>query len=352
MVQVLQKGYRLGDRVLRPAHGWWSLRPRWTTEPLRDARRREERVGRTRSRRRTARSRAGTTPMRTRATRTPRSASRRSRTHTTCCRIPRSVSGTTRSARPTAAAVPEAGFNWSAAEGFDFGDLGNLGDLFGGMFGGHGWAGCAASPGSARERRRGAGQPVVRGRPQGRRDEDPGSPSRWRVTPATGRAPGRVRRRSVRPQRGFARGVIAESQGFFSLSQPCPRCRGTGSIIEEPCPTCRGAGRERRTKRYTGEDPGGRQGRIADPAEGQGRGRLGRSARRATSTSSRASSRRSLHPARRRPGSSRRRSRSPTPRSATTAPVPTPDGDDQGEGARRHRGREAPPRQGQGRAAG
>jgi molecular chaperone DnaJ len=51
--------------------------------------------------------------------------------------------------------------------------------------------------------------------------------------------------------------VIAESQGFFALSQPCPRCRGNGSIIEEPCPTCRGAGRERRTKRYTVKIPAG-----------------------------------------------------------------------------------------------
>jgi molecular chaperone DnaJ len=51
--------------------------------------------------------------------------------------------------------------------------------------------------------------------------------------------------------------VIAESQGFFSLSQPCPRCRGNGTIIEEPCPTCRGAGRELRTKRYTVKIPAG-----------------------------------------------------------------------------------------------
>jgi molecular chaperone DnaJ len=58
------------------------------------------------------------------------------------------------------------------------------------------------------------------------------------------------------PQCG-GRGVIAESQGFFSLSQPCPRCRGNGSIIEEPCPTCRGAGRELRTKRYTVKIPAG-----------------------------------------------------------------------------------------------
>jgi molecular chaperone DnaJ len=46
------------------------------------------------------------------------------------------------------------------------------------------------------------------------------------------------------------RGVVSESQGFFALSQPCPRCRGNGTIIEDPCPTCRGTGRERTTKRY------------------------------------------------------------------------------------------------------
>jgi molecular chaperone DnaJ len=47
------------------------------------------------------------------------------------------------------------------------------------------------------------------------------------------------------------RGVRAESQGLFALSQPCPRCRGNGTVIEEPCETCGGLGRERRTKRYT-----------------------------------------------------------------------------------------------------
>jgi molecular chaperone DnaJ len=47
------------------------------------------------------------------------------------------------------------------------------------------------------------------------------------------------------------RGVLAESQGLFALSQPCPRCRGNGTVIEKPCPRCNGSGRERRTKRYT-----------------------------------------------------------------------------------------------------
>ncbi len=75
-----------------------------------------------------------------------------------------------------------------------------------------------------------------------------------------------------------ARGVVATSQGLFALQQPCPRCRGMGTIVETPCPTCRGAGRERRTKRFTVKIPAGRQGRDADQAQGQGRGRLRRRA--------------------------------------------------------------------------
>jgi molecular chaperone DnaJ len=53
------------------------------------------------------------------------------------------------------------------------------------------------------------------------------------------------------------RGVVSESQGLFALSQPCPRCRGNGTVIEKPCPHCRGTGRERRTKRYTVKIPAG-----------------------------------------------------------------------------------------------
>jgi molecular chaperone DnaJ len=47
------------------------------------------------------------------------------------------------------------------------------------------------------------------------------------------------------------RGVKSESQGLFALSQPCPRCRGNGTVIEQPCPHCHGSGRERRLKTYT-----------------------------------------------------------------------------------------------------
>ncbi len=53
------------------------------------------------------------------------------------------------------------------------------------------------------------------------------------------------------------RGVRAESQGLFALQQPCPRCRGNGTVIESPCDGCHGSGRERRTKRYTVKIPAG-----------------------------------------------------------------------------------------------
>jgi molecular chaperone DnaJ len=51
--------------------------------------------------------------------------------------------------------------------------------------------------------------------------------------------------------------VIAESQGLFALSEPCPRCRGNGTVIEKPCRNCKGTGREVRTKTYTVKIPAG-----------------------------------------------------------------------------------------------
>jgi molecular chaperone DnaJ len=53
------------------------------------------------------------------------------------------------------------------------------------------------------------------------------------------------------------RGVTVESQGLFGLSHPCPRCHGSGTIIDNPCPRCHGSGRERRTKRYKVKIPAG-----------------------------------------------------------------------------------------------
>ena len=53
------------------------------------------------------------------------------------------------------------------------------------------------------------------------------------------------------------RGVTAQNQGFFALSQPCRRCGGSGTVIEHPCSTCGGSGVTQALKKYTVPLPAG-----------------------------------------------------------------------------------------------
>ena len=53
------------------------------------------------------------------------------------------------------------------------------------------------------------------------------------------------------------RGQIRVSQGFFSLQQTCPRCRGAGRVILDPCRACGGQGRVERRKTLAVKVPPG-----------------------------------------------------------------------------------------------
>jgi len=52
-------------------------------------------------------------------------------------------------------------------------------------------------------------------------------------------------------------GAVRMQQGFFSVQQSCPRCRGTGTVIDDPCGECRGQGRVRETRSLSVKVPAG-----------------------------------------------------------------------------------------------
>lgn len=52
-------------------------------------------------------------------------------------------------------------------------------------------------------------------------------------------------------------GQVTARQGFFSIQQTCPRCRGTGKMITDPCTKCRGQGRTEEQKTLSVKVPPG-----------------------------------------------------------------------------------------------
>jgi molecular chaperone DnaJ len=133
----------------------------------------------------------------------------------------------------------------------DFGDF-DLGDLLGGIFGGLG----GRAGGTRAQRQPVRGNDVEAVVHLSFEDSLGGAEAKvpvelttaCRECGGTGAQPGTA---PVICPECNGRGVKAESQGLFALSQPCPRCRGNGTVIEQPCSNCRGSGRERRIKTYT-----------------------------------------------------------------------------------------------------
>lgn len=148
-------------------------------------------------------------------------------------------------------------------------NLGDLGDLLGGMFGG------ARQRGGARQPIRGddlethvriSFEDSLRGI-QVRVPVE--AETACSVCHGTGAEPGTAP--VVCPQCG-GRGVVSDAQGLFAFSQPCPRCQGNGSIVEKPCRNCRGSGRERTTKRYAVTIPAGARSGTRVRLKGKGEG--------------------------------------------------------------------------------
>ena len=212
-------------------------------------------------------------PDRNPATPRPRSDSRRSSRPTTRSRTRRSASSTTPEAcSPASAAGAGAG-------GGPTGFASDLGDIFSTLF-----------------RRGGAEQQPARGRDletevqlsfQQAMDgtEIPVTVPKQatcKTCSGTGARPGTM---PVVCPRCEGRGVDTESQGFFSISQPCPQCGGAGQVIEDPCPTCGGSGLTLQRKRYRVRIPAGV--RDGSRIRVRGKGEDGLAARRpATCTSS------------------------------------------------------------------
>jgi molecular chaperone DnaJ len=145
--------------------------------------------------------------------------------------------------------------NFGGGGNFTVNDLGDLGDLFGGLFGGRGGRGTRRA-----QAERGADVEVAvnvsfEDSLRGLETKIPVQvTTACRECGGTGAEPGTSP--IICPQCN-GRGVISESQGLFALSEPCPRCRGNGTVVEKPCQNCNGTGREVRTKTYTVKIPAG-----------------------------------------------------------------------------------------------
>ncbi|MGH8730199.1 MAG: molecular chaperone DnaJ [Burkholderiales bacterium] len=52
-------------------------------------------------------------------------------------------------------------------------------------------------------------------------------------------------------------GQVRMTQGFFSIQQTCPKCHGSGKVVQSPCTTCNGAGRVKHQKTLSVKIPVG-----------------------------------------------------------------------------------------------
>jgi len=149
------------------------------------------------------------------------------------------------------------GFGGGAPGGgtFRMDDMGNLGDLFGGLFGNRGRA-TTTTRGPARGADMEAAlhlsfQDAVHGVTTSVNVPEDVRCSNCR---GTGAAPGTATHTC--PRCGGS-GTLNDDQGLFSLSTVCPDCVGRGTLFDTPCPVCKGSGTERKVRSVKVRIPSG-----------------------------------------------------------------------------------------------
>ena len=255
ITEVYQAGYRLaGGRDpaagARRRRGLGARRWRPARTPTRSSASTRRRPPR-RSRRPTASSRASTTPTATPTTRTAEARFKEVGEANEPARDPRSAPPTTaarRALRRRRAAATRSAAAASTARASATSSPTS--------------SGAAAARGRARARDRSAGATSRRrcrsasSRPSHGAQVPLTVPltERCATCSGTGARPGT--RPSVCP-RCEGRGIESQGQGMFSITQPCSRCGGSGTVIESPCPTCNGTGATRGVKRLRVNIPAG-----------------------------------------------------------------------------------------------
>ena len=159
------------------------------------------------------------------------------------------------------------GGGWQQNVRFEEGIPFDLGDLFGGIFGGGGRRGGARAP------QRGADLETsvrVSFEDAARGVTVPVRITRDAPCTACGGSGDRSGWAHPCPTCGGT-GTVQESQGMFSFARACPTCSGSGRQIQDPCPVCHGAGIEHKTETVKVKIPGG----IRDGARIRVRGRGG-----------------------------------------------------------------------------
>lgn len=135
-------------------------------------------------------------------------------------------------------------------------DMGDLGDLFGNLFGG----GAAAGGGRRASAHRGSDlqydltlsfEEALKGTST---KVDVQRAEACAACKGTGARPGTM---PVTCPTCQGAGTVSQGQGMFGFSRPCPRCGGKGTIVEDPCQVCKGKGSVVRNKPLTVNIPPG-----------------------------------------------------------------------------------------------